>query len=146
MGVDAGEARAGLALGDDETRLALPLAIIERGRRSLDRVAGEIVVRARREGAEGFVVGLPLNIDGSEGFQARRARGLGRRLEVASTVPVIYWDERMSSFIAEQRADAMQAAGPGGRRRARHADDLAAAVILQAFLDARAVQATGDAP
>src|SRR5438067_6076172 len=107
MGVDAGEQRTGLALGDDETRLAVPLGIIDRGRRTLDRLAAEIVAKARREGVEGFVVGLPLNMDGSAGVQAARARSLGRRLAAASALPLIFWDERMSSFIAKQRAHSL---------------------------------------
>lgn len=135
IGVDAGEARTGLAAGDDDSGLAVPLCIIEHKGRSLDNVAAAILARARGDGAGGLVVGLPLNMDGSEGFQARRARSLGRRLGTAG-LPMEYWDERMSSYIAEQRTSEL----PGYRERRRHTDDLAAAVILQSFLDARAAR------
>jgi len=133
--VDAGEERSGLAICDEEGRLAVPLAIIERRGRALDEVAAEIAALARAEACAGIIVGLPRNIDGTEGAQALRARGLGRRLAAASALPLEYWDERMSSFIAESRAAA--AAAPGRKRRPRHMDDLAAAVILQTYLDAR---------
>ncbi len=135
LGVDAGEERVGLAVCDESGLIAVPIAIIERRGRALDRVAEEIAARAQAEAAEGIIVGLPLNIDGTAGPQARRARGLGRRIETASGLPLEYWDERMSSFIAESRLAEAQAVA--SRRRPRHVDDLAAAVILQSYLDAR---------
>ncbi|MHB8574143.1 MAG: Holliday junction resolvase RuvX [Dehalococcoidia bacterium] len=137
LAVDAGEERTGIAAGSDVTRLALPLCIIERKGRSLDRLAAEIAALAVREAAEAIVVGLPLNMDGSEGFQAARARSLGRRLALTSGLPLTYWDERMSSFIAEQAQERASVTG-AGRRRTRHTDDLAAAVILQRLFDADA--------
>jgi putative Holliday junction resolvase len=130
LAVDAGEERCGLAVCDDAGLIAVPLAIIERRGRALDRVAEDVAARARAEGVAGIVVGLPRNIDGSEGQQAVRARAFGRRLAATTGLPVIYQDERMSSFIAEQQ---MRAAG---RRRGTHVDDAAAAVILQSYLDA----------
>ncbi|HEY7296224.1 MAG TPA: Holliday junction resolvase RuvX [Dehalococcoidia bacterium] len=135
LGVDTGEERVGLAVCDEDGLIAVPIAIIERRGRALDRVAEEIAARGRIEAVEGIIVGLPLNIDGTAGSQARRARGLGRRIAQASGLPVEYWDERMSSFIAESRLAEARAAS--GRRGRRHADDLAAAVILQSYLDAR---------
>ncbi|HLZ71277.1 MAG TPA: Holliday junction resolvase RuvX [Dehalococcoidia bacterium] len=135
LGVDAGEERIGLAVGDEGGLIAVPLAIIERRGRALDRVAEEIAARAHAEAAETIIVGLPLNIDGTEGRQAKRARGLGRRIAAASGLPLAYWDERMSSFIAESRLAEARAASV--RRGRRHVDDLAAAVILQSYLDAR---------
>jgi putative Holliday junction resolvase len=130
MGIDAGEARTGLALGDDEARLATPLAIIETRGRGRAWLAREIARRASADGVEGFVVGLPLNMDGSHGPQARSAERLGEALRTESGLDVRYWDERLSSFLAEQRLAELP------RRRGAHADDLAAAVILQAYFDA----------
>jgi putative Holliday junction resolvase len=75
---------------------------------------------------------LPLNMDGTHGPQARGVEKLGAALAATCDLPITYWDERLSSFIAEQRL----AEAP--RRRSRHADDLAAAIILQSYLDARA--------
>jgi putative holliday junction resolvase len=129
LGIDAGSARTGLAIGDNETRIATPLAIIEVRERGRAWLAREIVRRARALGAEGFVVGLPLNMDGSYGQQARSAEKLGAALATESCLPVAFWDERLSSFVAEQRlADAP-------RRRSRQVDDVAAAVILQSYFD-----------
>lgn len=134
LGIDAGEERIGLAVCDDDGRLAVPLAIIERKGRGLAWAAWAIAERARECGAQGIVVGLPLNMDGSFGPQAVKARALGRRVETATGLPAEFWDERMSSFIAEQQAAALT---PGRRRGRRPLDDLAAAVILQSFLDAK---------
>lgn len=131
LAVDAGEARIGLAVGDLEGRLAFPLAIIDRRGRGLGWAADAIARRARKELAERVIVGLPLNIDGSEGRQAARARALGERIALASGLPITYWDERMSSFVAEQRmTDFRPATGRGA-----HVDDVAASVILQSYLD-----------
>jgi putative Holliday junction resolvase len=134
LAVDAGEARIGLAVGDLEGRLAFPLAIIERRGRGNGWAADAIAQRARQERAERVVVGLPLNVDGSEGRQAARARALGERIACASGLPITYWDERMSSFVAKQRiAEAAPAVGLGA-----HADHVAASVILQTYLDHQA--------
>ncbi len=141
LGVDPGEQRVGLAMSDDEGRIAFPFAIIERRGRGLDWTARQIAEHARQRRAEAMIVGLPLNMDGSFGPQAVKARALGRRAAEASGLPLEFWDERLSSFIAEQRL----ASAPG--RRNRHSDDLAAAVILQSYIDARpdsAISATGE--
>jgi putative Holliday junction resolvase len=134
LGVDPGEARIGIATCDPEGRFAVPLTIIERRGRALDRVAEEIAALSASSEAEGIVVGLPLNMDGTEGAQARHARSLGRRIATAAGLPVHYWDERLSSFAAEQL---MAEAPRMRRRRGGRIDDLAAAVILQSFLDGR---------
>lgn len=131
LGIDAGSVRTGLAIGDDETRIATPLAIIELRERGRAWLVREIVRRAQALGAEGFVIGLPLNMDGSHGPQARGSEKLGDALAAASDLPVIYWDERLSSFVAEQQ---LAQAPP---RRGRHLDDVAAAVILQSYFDAQ---------
>lgn len=138
LAVDAGEARIGLAVGEVEGRLAFPLAIIERKGRGAGWVAAAIARRAGEERADEVVVGLPLNIDGSEGPQAARARALGDQIALAGGLPVRYWDERMSSFKAEQQTAAHDARG---RRGAGRVDDVAASVILQAYFDA---QSTAD--
>ncbi len=133
LGIDAGEERIGLAICDDEGRIALPLAIIERKGRGLDWSASAIAERARQQKALGLVVGLPLNMDGSFGPQAVKARALGRKAAAAAGLPLEFWDERLSSFIAEQRMAAVTS--PRNRHARRHSDAIAAAVILQSFLD-----------
>jgi putative Holliday junction resolvase len=139
LAVDAGESRIGLAVGDEETGLAFPFAIIERRGRGLTWSAEAVAARAREAGAELVVVGLPLNVDGSAGLQVARARALGRRIQQSTGLPVRYWDERMSTFIAEQRATELQTSR---HERMVHADHLAASVILQAYLDAGGEAAT----
>jgi putative Holliday junction resolvase len=74
-------------------------------------------------------------MDGSEGEQARKARAFGRRLERIGGLPTVYWDERLSSFYAEQKL--RESAGSGRRAERRPSDDLAAAAILQSYLDAQ---------
>jgi putative Holliday junction resolvase len=133
LGVDAGDERIGLAISDDEGRMALPFAIITRKGRGADWAAHAVAIRARECGAEAVIVGLPLNMDGSFGPQAVKARSLGRKIAQAAGLRLELWDERMSSFIAEQKH--RELTKPGGRRRP--VDDLAAAVILQSYIDSQ---------
>ena len=138
LGVDTGDERTGLAVCDERGRIAVPLAIIERRGRALDRVADDVAKRAREAGVEGIVIGLPLNMDGSEGAQARKARAFGRRLAARTGLPLAYHDERLSSFSVEH---VLQSGSARGRSARRRVDDLAAAAILQAYLDRSAVAA-----
>ena len=137
LGVDPGGERVGLAISDAEERLAVPLEVVPAS-------AAFPAVRstAAREQAGGIVVGLPLLLDGSEGEAARRARRLGARLG-ALGLPVEYCDERLTTWAAEE---AVRRAGARAPRRARPPDDIAAAMILQRFLDARADGAAAAAP
>ncbi len=138
LGVDPGDQRVGLAISDEEGQIAFPFAIIERRGRGLDWTARQIAEHARQRKAQALIVGLPLNMDGSFGPQAVKARALGRRAAEAAALPLEFWDERLSSFIAEQRL----ASAPGRRRR--HSDDLAAAVILQSYIDAAPAPLSSD--
>ena len=133
LGVDAGDERIGLAVGDDEGRMAVPFAIITRKGRGADWAARAVAIRARECGAEAVIVGLPLNIDGTFGPQAVKARSLGRKIALAAGLRLEWWDERMSSFISEQKQ--RELTKRGGRRRP--VDDLAAAVILQSYIDSQ---------
>jgi putative Holliday junction resolvase len=132
LGVDFGERRVGLAISDPMGLIARTAGIVER--RS-DQQAAEHIARLVQEwDAEAVVVGLPLNADGSEGFQARRTRRFASLLqELLGERPVILWDESLSSVEAR---DLLAERGKPSRRR-RHHDDVAAAVILQSYLDVR---------
>jgi putative Holliday junction resolvase len=132
LGVDFGERRVGLAISDPTGLIARTAGIVER--RS-DQQAAEHIARLVQEwDAEAVVVGLPLNADGSEGFQARRTRRFASLLqELLGERPVILWDESLSSVEAR---DLLAERGKPSRRR-RHHDDVAAAVILQSYLDVR---------
>lgn len=130
VGVDFGERRVGIAVSDPTGLIARTAGIIER--RS-DQQAAEHIARLVQEwNAEAVVVGLPLNADGSEGFQARRVRRFVSLLqEVVGECPIILWDESLSSIEAQ---DLLAERGKSSRRRRYH-DDVAAAVILQSYLD-----------
>ncbi len=135
LGIDAGERRIGLALSDELHLLASPLAVLDRGR-GLAPVLDQLLAIATRERVQHLVVGLPLNADGSEGPQARRARDFARTAARVLGLPVTLWDERLST----QEASAI--ARSNRRRRGAPVDDLAAAVILQDYLDAQRRGAT----
>jgi putative holliday junction resolvase len=133
MGIDAGERRLGIALSDELRMLASPLKVIER-LHGLGPVFDDLIEVARREGVRRMVVGLPLNADGSEGRQARRARDFARLAERVVGVPVDMWDERLSTQAAEA---IVRGQGRSTRRMRQRGqiDALAAAVILQDYLD-----------
>lgn len=137
MGVDLGDRRTGLAIGDDGMRIASPLDVIEVPRARMGELVRVIANRARAEGVGRFVVGLPLNMDGTEGPMAARSRSFGAALAEASGIEVVYQDERLTSAEAD-----WEMAGSGlthGQKKARR-DALAAAAILR---DAFAAMGTG---
>jgi putative Holliday junction resolvase len=133
LGIDLGRARIGLALADDVLRSARPLGAVERRNESAD--LGAIGELAREYEVTRAVVGLPLNMDGTEGPSARLARAFAPRLSEALGVPVDRFDERLSTFEAEDR---LRARGMSAREMKSRVDAEAAAVILQGWLDGRA--------
>ena len=132
IGLDPGSRSIGVALSDVGLLLASPYGNLRRGRLATN--AAELAAIARREGAGGLVVGLPLAMDGSAGPAAQAARDWTHALSAATGLPAALWDERLSSaavnrlLIAE--ADLSRA------RRAGVVDRMAAAYLLQAALDA----------
>ena len=132
IGLDHGRRRIGLAVGDTENGLAFARPALIR--RSLVLDLDTISALARDEDAELVVLGLPRNMDGSEGPQAAAARDFGQRL-AAIGLRVAYVDERLTSWqAAEQLADE----GRRVRRRSGELDSAAARLILQEYLDAQA--------
>ena len=132
LGLDLGRATIGLALADDIVRTARAL-------RTIRRTSEEGDLSALRDVARDYevtraVLGLPLNMDGSEGASARLSRGFAPRVEAALGVPVELFDERLSTFEAESR---LREQGVSGRARRERVDAEAAAVILQGWLDRR---------
>jgi len=133
LGVDLGDARIGLAASDPAGSIAMPLETLERvgPRQDVERVAR----RAREIEAGVVVVGLPRLMSGEEGHQARLAREFAERLgRQLPGVPVELWDERLTTAEAERT---MISGGVDRRRRRKHVDPVAAALILQGWLDAR---------
>jgi putative Holliday junction resolvase len=152
LGIDLGERRIGVAIGDYETRSATPLATLGRGRRAEDDAAA-VARLAQERKARAVVVGLPLNMDGSEGPQAARTREWGAVLARITDLPVRFRDERLTSVRAEQRLTGRLRGGSGGppsgaKRQAQRAriDREAAALILQDELDGTAGQAPEPEP
>jgi putative Holliday junction resolvase len=134
LGIDAGERRIGLALSDELRMLARPLRVLHRDH-GLAPVLDEIQAIATAESVAQVVVGWPINADGSIGRQARRAAEFARTAQRVLGLPVQLWDERLST----QEARAMLRA-QGGRARVRsrgEVDAVAAAVMLQDYLDAQ---------
>jgi putative Holliday junction resolvase len=130
LGLDLGRARIGIALADDVLRTARPLEVVPHvsERADLERIAA----LAREWEVEQAVVGLPLNMDDSEGPAARHARAFAARLGEALAVPVAHHAERLSTFEAQAR---LRERGLDARSQRARIDAEAAAVILQSWLD-----------
>jgi len=139
LGLDVGERRIGLAISDPERRLAVPLRILERRGEAVDAQA--IIDLARAERVEVLVVGHPLTLAGAVGPQARQVEAFAQRLADASGLPLELWDERLSSVQAERAPPGPRARRAKGGRRQGPADDVAAAILLQSYLDRRRAEA-----
>ena len=131
IGLDHGAKRIGVAVGDTETGMAFARPVIHR--RSLAVDLHEVQQLAWSEGAELVVVGLPLNMDGTEGSQAAAARGFGDGLS-ESGLRIAYVDERLSSWEAGEH---LRESGRKPQRKSGELDSTAARLILQQYLDAR---------
>ena len=130
IGIDAGTKTLGLALSDVTRTIASPLETIIRTKFAAD-AAALFKLTANHEIA-GVILGFPRNLDGSEGPRAQATRSLARNLNKLSRLPILLWDERLTTAIAERMLiDADQSR----KRRAEVIDKLAATLILQSALD-----------
>lgn len=130
MGLDLGTKTIGLALSDVERRISSPLETIRRTKFQADAVALLQNIAHHKIGA--LIIGLPLNMDGSEGPRVQSTRAFVRNLEKLTPLPIIFWDERLSTAAVTRtllEADTSRA------RRAELVDKMAAAYILQGALD-----------
>lgn len=130
IGVDLGTKTIGLALSDVSLSIASPLETVRRTKFAAD--AARLIALAAEHDAGGLVVGLPLNMDGSEGPRVQSTRAFIRNLEKLTGLPIAFWDERLSTMAVTRTlldADASRA------RRAELVDKMAAAYILQGALD-----------
>jgi putative Holliday junction resolvase len=132
-GVDYGNRRIGLALSDPERRIASPMATLP-AEKSIAANAAAVAQWGAAQEAVGFVVGLPLNMDGSSGPQAGVSRQFADLLAKSAGLPVHLWDERLSTFQADEL---LEATGARRHRRQQGRDAIAAMVILQSYLDAQ---------
>lgn len=130
LGLDLGEKTIGLALSDTQRSIASPLVTLKR--RKFSANAGELAEIVRTHGVGGLIVGLPLNMDGSEGPSAQSARAFARNLAAQSLLPIVLWDERLSTAAVTRT---LIEADSSRKRRAKAVDKMAAAYILQGALD-----------
>ncbi len=134
LALDASKRRIGLAGTDPERRLVTPLLTFARGKWAQDVARLAAVIRERE--VAGLVVGLPLNMDGSEGPMAQAARALARNLEKAFGLPVHLQDERLTTFAVKDAIE--EGRLPRPKRRDEPLDHYAAAVILEDVLATQA--------
>lgn len=130
LGLDLGEKTIGLALSDTSLSIATPMQTLKRSKFAADAAQLDIIISA--QGVGGLVVGLPLNMDGTDGPSAQSARAFGRNWAGRSPLPVLFQDERLSTSAVTRTlldADASR------RRRASVVDKMAAAYLLQGALD-----------
>ena len=137
IGLDPGTKTIGVAVSDERRTLASPLETIWRKRLTDDLAHLRTIIDARK--AAGLVVGMPLNMDGSAGPRAQSVRAFTRSLEDAFGLPVLQWDERLSTYTADE---AMKDAGVRRDKRAARIDSAAASIILQGALDRMAADLT----
>ena len=137
LAVDLGTRRVGLALSDEGGRFATPLEVVEVT--APEQATERALQVIRREGVERIVIGLPLNMDDSVGPAARMTIDWGRQLATRSGKPVLFLDERLSSFEAEQGLIERKRGGEKitRKRKKQQLDAIAAAGFLQAFLDGK---------
>lgn len=144
LGIDYGARRIGLALSDATATLASPWRLLQRppsDAETLRVVLAEIaVLAADSDGLEAVVVGWPRRLDGTPTGQTPIVEAFARGLEAKLTVPVVLQDERLSSREAESRLAVRE---PDWRKRKKHIDAAAAAIILQDYLDGRPRPASG---
>lgn len=140
LGIDLGTKRIGVSLSNSEGTLATPYEVVTRsGDRARDHRA--IAALAEETGAESLVVGLPLSLDGTVGAAATAALAEAEELAAATGLPVEMWDERLTTVSADRDLMALEMKA-GARRRV--VDKVAAAVMLQAWLDHRRLAAAED--
>ena len=129
-GLDLGEKTIGVAVSDSFLTVSTPLETIRRKKFGLD--AARLLEISAERGLGGFILGLPLNMDGSEGPRCQSTRAFARNLSQLTDLPIGFWDERLSTVAAER---ALLEADTSRKRRAEVIDHVAAGYILQGVLD-----------
>ena len=132
LGLDVGQKTIGLAISDSAYTIGSPLETIRRTKFTKDAERISEVVEENEIG--GLVIGLPINMDGSEGPRCQSVRQFSQNLEKMLGIPYVFWDERLSTAVVERML--VEEADMSRKRRAQVVDKLAAAYILQGALDA----------
>lgn len=130
VGLDLGTKTIGIAVSDVERRLASPLTTLRRTKFTADAVA--LLAQIRTQGAAAIVIGLPLNMDGTEGPRAQATRAFIRNMAPLTALPFVAWDERLSTAAVTRELIANDVSRA---KRAAVVDKMAAAYILQGALD-----------
>jgi putative Holliday junction resolvase len=130
LGLDLGEKTIGVASCDPDRRVATPVETIRRSKFTAD--AERLAALAKERAAVGIVIGLPLNMDGSEGKAAQSARSFARNLPRILSLPIAFWDERLSTAAMQRELIGLDTKRA---RRAEIIDSSAAAFILQGAID-----------
>ena len=130
LGMDAGEKTIGLALSDIGLMIATPMQTIRRSKFSADVLILNAIIAGQQVG--GLIIGLPVNMDGTEGPRAQSIRQFARNILKQIDLPVALWDERLSTMAVTRT---LIDAGASRARRAELVDKMAAAYILQGALD-----------
>ncbi len=129
LSVDYGDARTGIAVCDKLELMASPVTVIHE--RENDRLVACIAEIAKEKRAEKIVLGLPKNMDGSEGFRAEACRAFGAALSEAANLPVDFQDERLTTVSAHQM---LNATDTRGKKRKELVDAVSAVIILEDYL------------
>ncbi len=130
VGLDVGDRRVGIAFGDSDLRMATPVDVLVRA--SFEQDARAIARFVKDYDAEKIVVGLPRNMDGTQGAQADSVVTYAEKISQAINVPLIFWDERLTTVEATRRT---HETGARGKKSRRGIDAIAASLILQDYLD-----------
>ena len=135
LGLDVGERRVGIAVSDDRQTIASPVSVVNRGPDELT----ELTRLVEQYSVVELVAGLPTGMSGREGPQAGDAREFAERVAASLNLPLFYWDERLTSVQAER---SLIESGQNRKKRRTLIDAVAAAIMLQSFLDSRATRAS----
>ncbi|CAK07565.1 Holliday junction resolvase RuvX [Rhizobium johnstonii] len=138
-GLDLGTKTIGLSMSDLGRRFATPRTVIRRVKFAIDAQA--LLDFAQSEKVAGFVIGLPMNMDGSAGPRVQATRAFVRNMEQKTALPFVYWDERLSTVAAERTLLEMDVSRA---KRAERIDSAAASFILQGALDRLSLLARSD--
>jgi putative Holliday junction resolvase len=130
LSVDYGDRRTGIAVCDKNQILATPVCVINEW--NADSLADKIIALAEEKRAEKIVIGLPKNMDGSKGFRADACEELGDIIKSKCSIPVVFWDERLTTVSAHK---ILSDNNVRGKKRKAVVDALSAEIILQNYID-----------
>ena len=132
LSVDYGDKRTGIAVCDKLEMLASPVCVLTEW--NSETLAEKIVDLAKQKNAEQIVIGLPRNMDGSKGFRAEACEALGELVRGKCEIPVVFWDERLTTVSAHR---ILSENNVRGKKRKNVVDAVAAEIILQNYIDSR---------